>query len=167
MLFRSRLYEGVDLGGERTGLITYMRTDSPTLSQQAIAEAAEVIRARFGAAAVVEGGRQYASKSKNAQEAHEAIRPTSLHRTPEEAATYLDERELKLYTLIWRRAIASQMPDRLAATTTLIWESGEDRLKTTATRTLEPGYTAVYLEGRDDEEEEAEGGLPEIGRAHV
>jgi DNA topoisomerase-1 len=162
MQIAQRLYEGVDLGGERTGLITYMRTDSPTLSQQAITEAAEVIRARFGAEMVVDGGRQYASKSKNAQEAHEAIRPTSLHRTPEEAATYLDERELKVYTLIWRRAIASQMPDRLAATTTLIWESGEDRLKTTATRTLEPGYTAVYLEGRDDEEEEAEGGLPDL-----
>ena len=162
MQLAQKLYEGVDIGGERTGLITYMRTDSPTLSQQAISEAAEVIRGRFGAEAVVEGGRQYASKSKNAQEAHEAIRPTSFHRTPEVVAAYLDDRELKVYTLIWRRAIASQMPDKLAATTTLFWSVGDDRLKTTATRTLEPGFTAVYLEGKDDEDEDAEAQLPEL-----
>jgi DNA topoisomerase-1 len=162
MQLAQKLYEGVDIGGERTGLITYMRTDSPTLSQQAISEAAEVIRGRFGAEMVVEGGRQYASKSKSAQEAHEAIRPTSFHRTPEEVASYLDDRELKVYTLIWRRAIASQMPDKLSATTTLFWSVGEDRLKTNATRTLEPGFTAVYLEGKDDEDEDAEAQLPDL-----
>jgi DNA topoisomerase-1 len=162
MQLAQKLYEGVEIGGERTGLITYMRTDSPTLSQQAIADAAAVIRERFGAEAVVDGGRQYASKSKSAQEAHEAIRPTSLALTPEQAAPYLEERELKVYTLIWRRTIASQMPDKVSATTTLIWSAGEDRLKTTATQTLEPGFTAVYLEGRDDEEVDAEAKLPEL-----
>jgi len=162
MQLAQRLYEGVEIGGERTGLITYMRTDSPTLSQQAIADAAKVIAQRFGPGFVVEGGRQYASKSKNAQEAHEAIRPTNLALTPEDVAPYVDERELKVYTLIWRRAIASQMPDKVSATTTIIWEAGEDRLKTTATTTLEPGFTTVYLEGRDDEEEEAEARLPDL-----
>jgi len=160
MQLAQKLYEGVEIGGERTGLITYMRTDSPTLSQQAISDAAVVIRDRFGAEMVVEGGRQYASKSKNAQEAHEAIRPTNLALTPEQVAPYVDDRELKIYTLIWRRTLASQMPDKVSASTTLIWGAGDDRLKTVATRTLEPGFTAVYLEGRDDEEEEAEARLP-------
>jgi DNA topoisomerase-1 len=162
MQLAQKLYEGVEIGGERTGLITYMRTDSPTLSQQAISDAAVVIRDRFGAEMVVEGGRQYASKSKNAQEAHEAIRPTNLALTPEQVAPYVDDRELKIYTLIWRRTLASQMPDKVSASTTLIWGAGDDRLKTVATRTLEPGFTAVYLEGRDDEEEEAEARLPEL-----
>lgn len=162
MQLAQKLYEGVEIGGERTGLITYMRTDSPTLSQQAISDAAAVIRERFGSEMVVDGGRQYASKSKNAQEAHEAIRPTNLSLSPELAAPYLDERELKVYTLIWRRTIASQMPDKLSASTTLIWSSGGDRLKTVATRTLEPGFTAVYLEGRDDEDEDAEAKVPDL-----
>ncbi|MBU6255989.1 MAG: type I DNA topoisomerase [Chloroflexi bacterium] len=162
MQLAQKLYEGVEIGGERTGLITYMRTDSPTLSQQAISDAAVVIRERFGPEMLVEGGRQYASKSKSAQEAHEAIRPTNLALTPELAAPYLDDRELKVYTLIWRRTIASQMPDKLSASTTLIWNAGSDRLKTVATRTLEPGFTAVYLEGRDDEEEDAEAKVPDL-----
>ena len=162
MQLAQKLYEGVEIGGERTGLITYMRTDSPTLSQQAISDASAVIRERFGPEMVVEGGRQYASKSKNAQEAHEAIRPTNLALTPELAAPYIDERELKVYTLIWRRTIASQMPDKLSASTTLIWSAGSDRLKTVATRTLEPGFTAVYLEGRDDEDEDAEAKVPDL-----
>jgi DNA topoisomerase-1 len=162
MQLAQKLYEGVEIGGERTGLITYMRTDSPTLSQQAISDASAVIRERFGPEMIVEGGRQYASKSKNAQEAHEAIRPTNLALTPELAAPYIDERELKVYTLIWRRTIASQMPDKISASTTLIWSAGSDRLKTVATRTLEPGFTAVYLEGRDDEDEDAEAKVPDL-----
>ena len=112
------LYEGVDLGGgEREGLITYMRTDSLTLSKRALDEAADVIRGQFGDK-YYEGTRAYATKSKNAQEAHEGIRPTSLKRTPDSLRSKLDDREFALYRLIWNRTIASQMPDaRLLRTT--------------------------------------------------
>ncbi|MCH8204937.1 MAG: type I DNA topoisomerase [Candidatus Hydrogenedentes bacterium] len=111
MQVAQRLYEGTDLGGgEREGLISYMRTDSLTLSARALEETAMVIRARFGPK-FYEEARHYATKSKNAQEAHEAIRPTRLSYAPDGLRAYLDQDELALYTLIWNRTVASQMPD--------------------------------------------------------
>ncbi len=105
------LYEGVDIGGgERVGLITYMRTDSVTMARQALDEAEEVIGREFGPE-YTDGPRYYKTKSKAAQEAHEAIRPTSLARTPESVARYLDKDQLALYRLIWNRTLASQMTD--------------------------------------------------------
>ena len=111
MRIAQRLYEGVDFGGgEREGLITYMRTDSVTLSQRALAEAGRFIESRFGKE-YYKGPRPYRTKSKLAQEAHEAIRPTHLGRTPSDAAPYLPKEDLALYRLIWNRTIASQMAD--------------------------------------------------------
>ncbi|MBI1320329.1 MAG: type I DNA topoisomerase [Candidatus Hydrogenedens sp.] len=110
MQVAQRLYEGVDLGGgEREGLITYMRTDSVTLSGKALAEAGDVVRKLFGEQ--YHQVRKFQTKSKSAQEAHEAIRPTHLSRTPEEAARFVDGDELKLYRLIWNRTLASQMAE--------------------------------------------------------
>ncbi len=113
-----RLYEGIDLGnGDREGLITYMRTDSTTLSQRALAEAQQVIREQFGGD-YADGPRTYKTKSKGAQEAHEAIRPTHLANTPDKVRGVLSQDEARLYELIWRRTMASQMPDaRLLRTT--------------------------------------------------
>ena len=110
------LYEGVDIGGETIGLITYMRTDGITMVPEAINEAREVIGKKYGARYVPRRARVYTSKAKNAQEAHEAVRPTSFARTPEEVARYLDADAARLYELIWKRAVASQMESRRAGT---------------------------------------------------
>jgi len=122
MQIAQKLYEGVDIGGgEREGLITYMRTDSVTLSENALAEAGQVIRQLFGPE-YYQGPRRYVTKSKNAQEAHEAIRPTHLHRHPDSLRAYLAHDELTLYQLIWNRTIASQMPDAEILKTTVDFE---------------------------------------------
>jgi DNA topoisomerase I len=112
MQVAQRLYEGLDLGGTREGLITYMRTDSLNMSGEALAAAETFIRAEFGTE-YANGPRRYRTKSKSAQEAHEAIRPTNMMRTPDSLARYLDKDQLSLYRLIWQRAIASQMTDAL------------------------------------------------------
>jgi DNA topoisomerase-1 len=160
MRVAQRLYEGVDLGhGERTGLITYMRTDSVTLSGQALRQAAAVIRDRYGNA-YYQGPRRYTTKTKGAQEAHEAIRPTSLSRTPESVARYLNRDELALYELIWRRALASQMTNaRLKRTTVEIvapaTPEGRDGVFTATGKVIEfPGFLRAYVEGSDDPEAE-------------
>ncbi len=118
MQVAQRLYEGVDLGGSREGLITYMRTDSLNMSEQALQAADAFIRAEFGTEYAA-GPRRYRTKSKAAQEAHEAIRPTNMQRTPDALSRYLDRDELALYRLIWQRAIASQMADALLDRTTI------------------------------------------------
>lgn len=112
MVVAQQLYEGVHLGkGEGlTGLITYMRTDSVSLSKKAITDAAQVIEKLFGREYILSKARTYRTKSKGAQEAHEAIRPTEVARTPESLKNILDEQQLKLYTLIWKRTVATQMP---------------------------------------------------------
>ena len=119
MLLAQQLYEGVEIGAEGSvGLITYMRTDSVNLAEQSLAEGKQVLEKEFGAEYSAAAPRRYKTKSKAAQEAHEAIRPTSFARTPESVKQFLDARQFKLYDLIWRRALASQMPDaKLDATT--------------------------------------------------
>jgi DNA topoisomerase I len=107
-----RLYEGMDIGGSREGLITYMRTDSLTLSESSLAEMGSHIKKIYGED-FYSGPRRYKTKAKSAQEAHEAIRPTSIPRTPDSLATYLDKDQLALYTLIWNRTVASQMTDAI------------------------------------------------------
>ncbi|HYI21374.1 MAG TPA: type I DNA topoisomerase, partial [Candidatus Limnocylindrales bacterium] len=109
MRIAQNLYEGADLAEGRVGLITYMRTDSPNMASVALTEARDVISTRYGLRYVVPKGRQYSAKSKGAQEAHEAIRPTSFSRDPDSLASVLPPEELKLYRLIWQRALASQM----------------------------------------------------------
>jgi len=155
MQIAQKLYEGVDLGGgERVGLITYMRTDSVTLSDRALREAQETIRGIYGKE-YAEGPRPYKTKARNAQEAHEAIRPTELARRPADVARYLDKEELAVYELVWKRTIASQMPDarllrtgvEIAATSA---EGKEAIFTASGKRILFPGFLRAYVEGSDD-----------------
>ena len=158
-----KLYEGVDIGDGPVGLITYMRTDSVTLSNQAINESREVIEERFGKEYVPAKPRLYKSKAKNAQEAHEAIRPTGLMRHPDTLKTVLDRDELRLYKLIWERTIASQMADaKLDATTVDILAGDKYQFRASGQVLRFPGFMKVYIEGKDTENEEAEGTLPAL-----
>ena len=157
-----RLYEGVDLGGETVGLITYMRTDGVQAAPEAIAEAREVIGSRYGAAYVPEQPRIYKTKQRNAQEAHEAIRPTALARHPD--SLRLEPDQQRLYELIWRRMAASQMESARVERTTIDLDSTDGRtgLRATGQVVLFDGYLAIYEEGRDDEEDEDGGRLPQV-----
>ena len=157
------LYEGVDLADGRAGLITYMRTDSPQMASVAMHEARDVIGARWGLRYVVSGGRNYEARSKGAQEAHEAIRPTSFARDPDSLEHVLNPEQLRLYRLVWQRAIASQMPDKELETTTVDLTADGYDLRASATRTTFDGFAAVYTEGADDvAAEEAESQLPDL-----
>src|SRR5471030_1589793 len=158
------LYEGVEIGGDVTGLITYMRTDGVTMVAEAIAEAREVIGKKYGARYVPSAARLYVSKAKNAQEAHEAVRPTSFARTPEEMARYIDGDAAKLYELIWKRAVASQMESAEQERTTVdvLSADGKITLRATGTVTLFDGFLTLYLEGQDDETDEDGSKLPKV-----
>ena len=147
-----RLYEGIDIGGETVGLITYMRTDGVQMANEAIAACRDVIRDRFGAAFVPGSPRIYRAKAKNAQEAHEAIRPTDLARLPDQVASRLDRDQLRLYDLIWKRAVASQMESAVLQRTTIDVACQADRtvLRATGTVVQFPGFLKLYEEGRDD-----------------
>ncbi|MCB2153296.1 type I DNA topoisomerase [bacterium] len=154
-----RLYEGVDLGsGERIGLITYMRTDSVTLSNRALEEAQVEINRMYGGE-YAQGARPYKTKTRNAQEAHEAIRPTQLSRRPQDVADSLTRDELRLYELIWKRTVASQMPDaklkRTIVDITAKDGQGRDVIFTASGRKIVfPGFLRAYVEGSDDPAEE-------------
>jgi len=158
------LYEGVDIGGDQVGLITYMRTDGVSMAGEGIAEARHVIGDKYGSKYVPNVPRAYTSKAKNAQEAHEAIRPTSFNRTPEKIARHLDEDQRKLYDLIWKRAIASQMESAELERTTVDVVSADRQitLRATGSVTLFDGFLAVYQEGKDDEQDEDGARLPKV-----
>jgi len=145
------LYEGVAIGGEGTvGLITYMRTDSLNLAADAITEIRKVIARDYGTKALPDAPNFYRSKSKNAQEAHEAIRPTSALHTPREMAQYLNDDQRKLYELIWKRAVASQMQYATLNTVSVDLDAGNDSMfRASGTTVVDPGFLAVYEEGRD------------------
>ena len=159
MQIAQSLYEGVDLGAEREGLITYMRTDSVTLSAQALAEAQEVIEREYGTG-FAKGPRRYKTRSRNAQEAHEAIRPTHIRRTPGSLRSVLNRDQLRLYELIWQRTMASQMPDaKLESTVVDIdvplgpdWEA-DDRahFEARGQRVIFPGFLLADPGGQGDE----------------
>ena len=166
------LYQGVDLPGEGTvGLITYMRTDSVSLADVAIGEIRDVIEQRYGRKNVPATPPEYKTKSKNAQEAHEAIRPTSTARTPDSLKGKLDESQLKLYTLIWRRTVASQMVPAIFDTVMLELSPGnstqeattEHRFRSNGSVLIEPGFKTVYQEGMDDtKDDDTDRLLPKI-----
>ena len=158
------LYEGVEIGGDVTGLITYMRTDGITMVPEAVNEAREVIGKKYGARYVPASARVYVSKAKNAQEAHEAVRPTSFARTPEEMSRYLDGDAAKLYELIWKRAVASQMESAEQERTTVDVVSTDKQitLRATGTVTLFDGFLTLYLEGQDDDADEDGSRLPKL-----
>ncbi len=162
-----RLYEGVDLGaGGTVGLITYMRTDSVNLSSQALKEAHEVITAAYGVAYALPKPRHYKNKSKNAQEAHEAIRPTYLDKTPAAMKKFLPPDQFRLYELIWKRTIACQMAEALLDQTSVdiavTCQQREVTLRATGSVIRFAGFMKLYIEGVDDEDEEKEGTLPPL-----
>jgi DNA topoisomerase-1 len=165
-----RLFQGVDIGnGNMEGLITYHRTDSTTLSDKALNESARVIRGMFGGE-YYDGPRRYQTKVKNAQEAHEAIRPTDFRLAPSELQRVLDADDLKLYDLIWKRTMASQMVDARVLRTTVEFAAkgpnGETAVLTSSGKAIEfAGFRRAYVEGSDDpaaELEEQEAILPQM-----
>jgi DNA topoisomerase I len=157
-----RLYEGIATPDGQLGLITYMRTDSVALSGQALGDARAVIAGRFGQRYTMPKGRVYRTKSRGAQEAHEAIRPTSFGRDPDAMVAALPRDEGRLYRLIWQRALASQMAAKELETTTVDLATGPYQLRASATRTLFDGFAAVYTEGQDDTPDEVERTLPSL-----
>ncbi|MBF6604232.1 MAG: type I DNA topoisomerase [Chloroflexi bacterium] len=167
MSVAQRLYEGIETAEGQVGLITYMRTDSVALSGQALGEARSVIGERFGPRYTMPKGRQYRTKSRGAQEAHEAIRPTAFGRDPETLARTLPRDEGRLYRLIWQRALASQMAAKELETTTAELIGGSYTLRASATRTVFDGFAAVYTEGQDDAADEIERTLPALREGDV
>ena len=140
-----QLYEGIDIGGETVGLITYMRTDSVALAQDAIAEIRKVATQQFGPESIPEAPRYYKAKSKNAQEAHEAVRPSSVSRLPKAIAKYMSPDQAKLYELIWKRAVACQMAPAVYDTVSAQLKAGENHVfRATGSVLKEPGFLAAY-----------------------
>ncbi|HEY1139227.1 MAG TPA: DNA topoisomerase I [Lysobacter sp.] len=158
MQVAQKLYEGVTVGEEGTvGLITYMRTDSVALSQDALGEIRDVIARDFGTHALPDKPNAYTTKSKNAQEAHEAVRPTSALRTPAQVARFLSDDERKLYELVWKRAVASQMvPATLNTVSVDLAAGSEHSFRASGTTVVDPGFLAVYEEGKDTKTSEDE-----------
>jgi DNA topoisomerase-1 len=160
MRVAQRLYEGIDLDGDTVGLITYMRTDGVAIAAEAIAAARQLIGGDFGARYVPSEPRVYRSPAKNAQEAHEAIRPTDLARRPDDVARHLDNDHRRLYELIWKRTVASQMASALLdqVSIDIAEASGRIRLHATGSVVVFDGFLRLYQEDRDDAaDEEAEG----------
>jgi DNA topoisomerase-1 len=168
MQVAQRLYEGVDIGGETAGLITYMRTDGVEIAPEAIGPIRSEIARRFGDRFVPEKPRVYTAKAKNAQEAHEAIRPTEIARAPADIAGQLDEDQRRLYELIWRRAIASQMEPAILERTTveIVATDGDKRAELRATGSVVrfEGFLAAYETELAEDEDEGAGKLPAIAQ---
>src|SRR5918994_8920 len=164
MRIAQRLYEGVDIGGGTVGLITYMRTDGIDMAPEAIAAARRLIAKEYGERYLPGAPRKYHNKAKNAQEAHEAVRPTDMGRLPSEVRRHLDPEQAKLYELIWIRTVASQMESaELERTTVDIAASVGPRtldLRATGQVVKFDGFLTLYQESRDDEAGEDEGRLP-------
>jgi len=158
-----KLYEGIDIGEGTVGLITYMRTDSVVLSSQALEESRQVITALYGKEYALAKPRFFKNKSKNAQEAHEAIRPTYIAKTPAELKKYLSSDLFKLYELIWKRTVACQMAEALLDQTSVDISAGDGyTFRAAGTVIRFPGFMKLYIEGIDDDSEEKEGTLPPL-----
>lgn len=170
MMLAQKLYEGVELGAEgAVGLITYMRTDSTRVSDAALAEVRDFIGAQYGVQYLPEKPVHYKSK-KDAQDAHEAIRPTDITRTPESMTPFLNKEELKLYRLIWQRSVASQMMAAIFDQTTIDITAGRFTFRATGSVQKFDGFLKVYQEGRDEkseEDEEAERKLPLVQEGEI
>ncbi len=164
MRLAQRLYEGVDIGGETVGLITYMRTDSVQLSGEAIAASRRLIQADYGDRYLPEKPRFYSTKAKNAQEAHEAIRPTDLFRRPSQVSRSLDADQRRLYELIWKRTVASQMESAEFDQVAVDIAGTSTAFRATGSVLKFDGFLTLYQEDRDDpsEDEEGEGRLPDL-----
>ncbi len=155
MRIAQQLYEGIEIDSGSVGLITYMRTDSVNLAQDAITEIRALIAERYGKENVPEEARIYKTKSKNAQEAHEAIRPTSVFHTPESVKAFLSPEQFKLYDLIWKRTVAAQMISATIDTLTIdMMATDKHHFRATGSIVVDPGFMRVYQEGSDDKPEE-------------
>ena len=162
-----RLYEGVELDGETVGLITYMRTDGVDVAPEAIAQTRQLIGKRFSARHVPQSPRVYKVKAKNAQEAHEAIRPTDMERTPEMIARTVEPEMARLYELVWKRMMASQMESAEFERTTIDIETGDGRtgLRANGSILMFDGFLALYQEGKDDSGDDEDGTrLPKVAK---
>ncbi|WIV20771.1 type I DNA topoisomerase [Paenibacillus polygoni] len=163
MSVAQQLYEGVDLGKEGTvGLITYMRTDSTRIATSAQEEAKEFISQKYGETFVPETFRQYSKKAANAQEAHEAIRPTSVLRDPDSVKAYTSRDQFRLYKLIWERFVASQMSSAILDTLSVDITAGDATFRATGSKVRFPGFMKVYVEGNDDGTTEEDKLLPPL-----
>lgn len=163
MSVAQQLYEGVELGKEGTvGLITYMRTDSTRISGTAQEEAKEYITEKYGDPFVPESPRQYSKKAANAQDAHEAIRPTSVLRDPESMKPFMSRDQLRLYKLVWERFVASQMSSAVLDTLSVDIAAGKTVFRATGSKVRFPGFMKVYVEGNDDGTTEEDKYLPEL-----
>ena len=169
MRIAQQLYEGMDIGGQTVGLISYMRTDSVTLAQEALQEIRGYITENFAADYLPKVALTYKSKAKNAQEAHEAVRPTSIARTPESMREYLSIDQARLYEMIWKRTLACQMaPARFDTVSLDIRLGADDTLFRASGQTLVfPGFIAVYQESTDDSEEEENKKLPPLAEGET
>ncbi len=151
MRVAQQLYEGIDVGGETVGLITYMRTDSVTLANDALDEIRTFIADIYGKSKVPDEPRVYKTKARNAQEAHEAIRPTSVYHTPREVKTHLSKDQFRLYDLIWKRTIASQMVHATLDTVAVDLSAGDTNMfRANGSTIVDPGFMAVYQESADE-----------------
>jgi len=167
MQVAQRLYEGVEIDGETTGLITYMRTDGVQIAPEAVAQARTVINNEFGEAYLPDSPRVYNTKAKNAQEAHEAIRPTDISRLPKSVAARLDDDQRRLYELVWNRTVASQMESVQLERTTIEIEANDApiNLRATGSVIVFDGFLRLYQEGRDEPDDADEGNrLPKVAR---
>ena len=173
MRVAQKLYEGIELDGEgAVGLITYMRTDSVTLASVAVDEIRELIAERYGKENVPDEPQQFKTKSKNAQEAHEAVRPTSVRHTPDSVKAALNTDQLKLYTLIWKRTMACQMIPAVFDTVAIDLAAGPEddghRFRANGSILVVPGFMAVYQEGKDDnKDDDGDRLLPDISEGDI
>ncbi|PIW25737.1 MAG: type I DNA topoisomerase [Rhodospirillales bacterium CG15_BIG_FIL_POST_REV_8_21_14_020_66_15] len=154
MQVAQRLYEGVNIGGEAVGLITYMRTDGVQMAAEAVAACRDHIKGTYGAPYLPDQPRIYKTKAKNAQEAHEAIRPTDIARRPEDVAQYLDNDQRKLYDLVWKRTVASQMENAVLdqVSVDIAAGDGSSQLRATGSVIAFDGFLKVYQEGKDEQD---------------
>jgi DNA topoisomerase-1 len=169
MRIAQQLYEGIDIGSGAVGLITYMRTDSFSMATEAVMQIRDYIKRNFDADYLPKSPIMYKTKSKNAQEAHEAIRPTDISRSPASLRAHLTPEQFKLYEIIWKRALACQMSAAKfdAVSVDLAIGSDANLFRATGQTMIFPGFIAVYMEGVDDEEEEGENKLPELETGEV
>ena len=154
MRIAQQLYDGIDIGTGAVGLITYMRTDSVNLAAEAINEMRRFIDTKYGTEYLPGSPRRFKTRSKNAQEAHEAIRPTSVYRVPQEIRSKLSKDQFRLYELIWKRALASQMAHAVIDTVAVDLACGDGALMRANGSTLvEKGFMVLYTEGKDDQKQ--------------
>lgn len=171
MRIAQQLYEGIDVGSGTVGLITYMRTDSVSLAQEALMQIRDYVKKNFDTDYLPKAPNLYKTKAKNAQEAHEAIRPTDITRTPTNLRQYLNDEQFKLYELIWKRTLASQMTPAIfdAVSVDLSVGSEANLFRASGQTLVFPGFIGVYKEGSDsaDEDDDAEAKLPHLETGEV